>query len=283
MNRYLTKMVLLFCILLQATNGPFAQQPVFRNLFPTENFASVPDIVQDAKGFMWFACAGSLVMYNGYSLTYYKNDSKNSNSLGGQRVECLYADKEGMIWIGFMGSGLDRFNPATGIFTHFRHDPNNKLSIGHDLVASLFEDRDGNFWIGTHGGLDKLDKKTGIFTHYVHRRDDTASISNDQVRAIYQDRAGTLWLGTGSPWNIGLQSGLPGESGVEGEGGLNKMDVKTGRFTRYMNDPKKENSLINNKVRALFEDKAGNFWVGTAGDGLHTMDRKAGTFSTLSL
>ncbi|HEU4860548.1 MAG TPA: two-component regulator propeller domain-containing protein [Chitinophagaceae bacterium] len=45
-----------------------------------------------------------------------------------------------------------------------------------------------------------------------------------------------------------------------------------------MHDPKNPLSLINNKVRSIFEDSKGNFWVGTAGDGLHTMDRVRGIF-----
>ena len=31
-------------------------------------------------------------------------------------------------------------------------------------------------------------------------------------------------------------------------------------------------------MKAIFEDSRGTFWVGTAGDGLHTMDRDQGTF-----
>ena len=41
---------------------------------------------------------------------------------------------------------------------------------------------------------------------------------------------------------------------------------------------KDPHSLINNKVNAILEDSKGNFWVGTAGDGLHTMDRATGKF-----
>ncbi len=61
-------------------------------------------------------------------------------------------------------------------------------------------------------------------------------------------------------------------------GGLNKLNKKTGKFTRYLHDEKDPHSLIDNRVRAIFEDSRGNFWVGTAGDGLHTMDRAKGTF-----
>ena len=34
-------------------------------------------------------------------------------------------------------------------------------------------------------------------------------------------------------------------------------------------------------MRAIFEDSYGNFWIGTKGDGLHTMDRKTGLFTRI--
>ena len=37
-------------------------------------------------------------------------------------------------------------------------------------------------------------------------------------------------------------------------------------------------SLINNKIQAICEDSRGVFWIGTAGDGLHTMNRATGEF-----
>src|SRR6185436_4493342 len=60
---------------------------------------------------------------------------------------------------------------------------------------------------------------------------------------------------------------------------LNLFHRDNGTFTRYMHDPKDPHSLNGNKVRAIFEDSYGNFWIGTEGDGLHTMDRKTGKFT----
>lgn len=224
-------------------------------------------------------CGGELIKYDGYSTTYYKPGKLTSSSLAGPRVECVYADKDGMIWVGMLETGLDRLDPSTGIFTHYRHNIKDSTSISSDFVTVLYEDRSGNFWIGTHGGLNKLDKKTGTFTHYVHKDNDATSLSNNQVRAIYQDREGALWLGTGSTWG---GSSEYNEAGVAGEGGLNKMNISSGKFIRYMHNDKDTTTLINNKVRAVFEDKEGNFWVGTAGDGLHLMNRQTGKFQRLT-
>ena len=129
-------------------------------------------------------------------------------------------------------------------------------------------------WIGTTAGLDRFDSKTNTFLHYRYKANDPSSLSSDVVRAIYEDRQGTIWVGTGSAF--------PGENRVT-EGGLNKLNKKTGTFTRYLHDEKDPHSLIDNRVRAIFEDSRGTFWVGTAGDGLHTMDRAKGTCMILRI
>jgi signal transduction histidine kinase/ligand-binding sensor domain-containing protein len=237
-------------------------------------------ITQDRAGYLWFTGSG-LHRYDGHELTAYKHLDINPNSLASNRSEVVYADKDGYIWIALFGSGLDRFDPATGIFTHYRHNEHDPSTIAHDIVTFIYEDREGNFWICTHGGLDLLDRKTGKFKHYKNIPNDSTSLSNNQVRIIYEDRQGTLWIGTGSPFVVGV-GGASGESGKAGEGGLNRMDRKTGKFKRYLHDPKDPHSITENKVRAIFEDSRGNFWIGTTGDGLQTMNRETGTFQHYS-
>jgi Two component regulator propeller. len=95
-------------------------------------------------------------------------------------------------------------------------------------------------------GLDRLDQKTGKFIHYEHKDNDPTSLSYNIVRSLYEDHQGVLWIGTGLPF-------LP----LKG-GGLNRFDRKTGTFTRYMHDPDNPHSLINDKIRAIFEDSKGD-------------------------
>ena len=121
-------------------------------------------------------------------------------------------------------------------------------------------------------GLDRYDGKTNKFYHYKYNVNDPTSISSNQVRVIYEDKEGTIWVGCGNPF----VSENPSH-----EGGLNKLDVKTGKFTRYLHKDNDPNSLMDDRVRAVYEDSHGNFWVGSAGDGLHKMDRKNGTFERL--
>jgi signal transduction histidine kinase/streptogramin lyase len=84
---------------------------------------------------------------------------------------------------------------------------------------------------------------------------------------LYVDHDNTLWVATGMPWQ------------EDTLGGLNRYIPENESFERYIHDPDNPVSITNNKVRAMFEDSKGNFWVGTAGDGLHKLDRKTGSFT----
>ncbi|MEO8766351.1 MAG: two-component regulator propeller domain-containing protein [Ginsengibacter sp.] len=231
----------------------------------------VTGISQDPQGYMWFGTKRTgLYRYDGYNIISYKNQASNSNSLSYDAIETLYADSKGIVWIGTFGRGLDRFDPVTGNFTHFRFAANDPLSLSNDTVTAILEDKQKNLWIGTYGGIGRMDQKTGKFISYRYHETDPNSLSCNQVRTIYLDRQGTLWIGTGSAFH---------EKSTCNSGGLNRFDINSDKFTRYVHDAADTNSLIDNRVRAIFEDKYGTFYVGTAGDGLHTLDRNTGKFT----
>ena len=227
-------------------------------------------IAEDRNGFMWFGGIGGLYRYDGNEYVHYKHNPNDSASLSHSIVESLYIGSDDMIWIGTHGDGLSRLDPVTNTVTRFLHDESKLTSLGNDIVTSILEDSHGNLWIGTHGGLNLFDKATETFTRYLHDPDDPNSLSNNQVRALYEDSDGTLWVGTGSPSSS--------ETPV-GEGGLNRFHPESLTFTRYFHIPDDSSSLINNKVMSIYEDSRGTFWVGTIGDGLHSMNRETGSFT----
>ena len=228
----------------------------------------ITSMVQDHQGYMWFGTWGGLHRYDGYQVTTFIHRPDDAISLANTWVECLYVDRDGDLWVGTYGGGLDRFDRDVEGFSHYRHDPADSSSLSQNVVTAILEDTSGVLWVGTHGGLNRFDRATGAFKHFNHDPSGTNSLSDDQVRAIYQDHQGTLWVGTGSPTDP-----------PEGLGGLNRFDPISDTFVRYVHEPGDENSLIDSQVRALFDDSRGTFWIGTWGDGLHSMDRAAGTFS----
>jgi signal transduction histidine kinase/streptogramin lyase len=226
-------------------------------------------ISQDPNGYMWYAGPNEggkcIYKFDGARLLRFAHDPANQNSPGGIDPQTICAGGNGIIWIGFGDNGLDSYNPATGIFRHFRHDDKDSGSLSNNTVASLLVDHSGRVWVGTANGLNRLDEKTGKFNHYFHDTTNSRSLSNNVVRVIYEDHQGVIWVGTGFPFFRTAPS----------EGGLSRLDAD-GLFTNYKHDSNNIHSLINNKVSAIFEDSRGVFWVGTGGDGLHTMDRRTG-------
>lgn len=271
--RRLFKQTALYILLILANAFTVNSQQLQLTQLPILQDATwlITGITQDPQGYMWFGTKRTgLYRYDGYNTVSYKNQVSNPNSLSYDGIESLYSDKDGMIWIGTFGRGLDRFEPETGKFTHFRFSAADGASLGNDTVTCIMEDNENFLWLGTYGGISRMDKKTGKFINYRHNDNDVTSLSCNQVRAIYQDKQGTIWVGTGSGFY---------ENTVCKQAGLNRFDKTSGRFTHYFHDPDDPNSLIDNRVRVMFEDRQGTFYVGTAGDGLHTLDRRTGKFT----
>ncbi len=198
----------------------------------------------------------------------YKSNPRNQNSLISDNLECLYAGSKGNIWIGSKQNGLDSFEPETETFTHFRHNKADPTSLSSNVINAILEDRNGTLWVGTYNGLDTLNRKTGKFAHITNNSEAGLALNHENIKVIYEDKEGTIWIGSGN--SFGTQNPLLH--------GLYKFDKKTRKITRFKHNEKDETSLIDNRVRAIFEDSRGVFWIGTAGDGLHIMDRKKGTF-----
>ncbi|HQR45208.1 MAG TPA: two-component regulator propeller domain-containing protein [Thermoanaerobaculia bacterium] len=218
----------------------------------------IESIVQDRKGFLWFATEDGLNRYDGYGFTVYRYQAGNPRSLSYNDIKTLHEDRAGLLWVGTFEGGLNRFDPAAGVFTRYRNDPADPSSLAANTVRAILEDRAGNLWLGTQGGgLDRLDRATGRFAHLRFDPSDPSSLPHDDVRAILEDRSGTLWIGTYG-------------------GGLARYDREKGTFTRYRYDPADPQSLSHDLVTALFEDRRGTLWVGTYGGGVNAFDRSTG-------
>jgi signal transduction histidine kinase/ligand-binding sensor domain-containing protein len=232
----------------------------------------VQGMVQDKTGFLWFATQGGLFRYDGQNFVSYRYDVNNPNSLSNDYIESVFLDSQGLLWMTHWQQGaLTTFDTERGIFTRYQHEPENPESLSGNVLSCVTEDHQGNIWIGGELGLDRYDPQTGKFKHFHHEPENPKSLSYNRVRALYVDKNGTLWIGTGFPWDT-----------KSNEGGLNRFNPEDETFTRYLHDPDDSTSLINNKVRSIFEDSRGNFWIGTVGDGLHLMDREKGSFKRLT-
>ena len=71
---------------------------------------TVPTIIQDYQGYMWFGTRNGLCKYDGYKFTVYQHDPTDTTSIGSNIIETLFEDRTGTLWIGTFYGGLNKFN-----------------------------------------------------------------------------------------------------------------------------------------------------------------------------
>lgn len=222
--------------------------------------SNVMAILQDSRGFMWFGTRDGFTKYDGYKLTVYKQNIRDTSSISHNTVTDIIEDKEGNLWLATWEGGLNRYDRNKDRFVSYKFDDDIPHPISSNLISSILIDSQENFWIGTKGGgLNLLNRADTSFTYYRHHSNGPGSLSSDIVTKIYEDSAQNLWIGTL-------------------DGGLNLFNRKSQTFTNLQYDKHDKQSLSHNYVSEIFEDSQNRLWIGTKGGGLNLLDRETLTF-----
>ncbi|WNH11085.1 two-component regulator propeller domain-containing protein [Thalassobellus suaedae] len=202
---------------------------------------TVSSIKMDKEGNMWLGTSTGLNFVNpkGEPIKLFHKNIETPNALSHDRIGAFTEKKDGKIWIGTDGGGLNLFDPTTGEFWYYQHDPNDKHSLSNDYVLSLLEDKESRVWIGTYrGGLNKMDIETGHCKHYLQGNTEDGS----DIRKIFEDNTGQIWVGTN-------------------RGGLFKYIEEKDQFD-YIE------SLGKIDIRDIRNGDNGSLWLATYGDGI---------------
>ncbi|MBL4656806.1 MAG: hypothetical protein JKX73_02315, partial [Flavobacteriales bacterium] len=211
-------------------------------------------IYEDSKGIIWVGTHSGLNRYDPATgeFGYFQHAKDDPTSAPIGKLRSIIEDKQGNLWVASQRVGLTKFNHETEEFTYYSFDENDPDGISSDKIITMLLDRKENLWVGTYGGglnranLATLDPnaETIKFEHFRHDPNDPFSLSRDWIAAIHEDPQGHIWIGTHN-------------------GGLNKLDVSTGRFYRYEHNLQSRNSLADNTVYEIYEDDFGVLWFGT--------------------
>lgn len=152
----------------------------------------------------------------------------------GRVAQTVCQDARGGLWIGYNGGGVDHW--SAGALERF----GSEQAMGSSPVRAVMEDRANRVWAGAVGnGAGLFQFLRGRFDRVV-----AATVSRD-VFALFEDRRGRIWVGTGG-----------GAAVWDG----NEWSLFTTR-----------EGLSSDVVRAIAEGQDGDYWFGTRGGGLNRM------------
>ena len=106
----------------------------------------VGSILEDSRGFFWFATRSGLNRFDGQNFKVYRFHPNDSTSLIENQIKSLVEDDFGRIWISTHKKGLECFNPTTGIFHHFGFNFTD-LDDSEYYLPFLFKNANGRIWI----------------------------------------------------------------------------------------------------------------------------------------
>ena len=162
------------------------------------------------------------------------------DGLPDMKIECLFEDSRGMLWISTHDRGVARFDgDRFDVFTA-------QDGLPSDNVFSILEDRESVLWFGTAGGL----------TRYDGRMFQAVDLPSRELLWFLwgscEDRQGRLWFG------IGRRPGSP-PSVCQWDGEQLTLIPLTDRAVRESSD-----------ISCVVVDARGELWFG--GDGLYRYD-----------
>ena len=185
-----------------------------------------------------------------------KSEKSKSESHTQHSVRTIFVGNDNTVWAGTYGSGLIRYDQQNGSIK-FYTSTNGIGNIREDYLISIIEDRNRVLWIGTSAsGLNKFNLSSESFRTL--RFPEIVGNEKSSISAILEDRSRNLWVGT-------LSGNIIRVTKQFSENPIIKYFNADKYLSRYFKPI---------EIRAFYEDKNDNMWVGSFGQGIYLIDSK---------
>ena len=226
-------------------------------------YGEVLDMLVDRRGAMWFTTTVAALRLDEDGWTMYSMLDNEQEDIAGLIINQLMEDSAGNLWF-VSTAGVSRYDGMTWtIYT-------SSDGLANDWSSAILEDGAGGLWFGTEGGVTRYDE-----TWLTYTMED--GLAQNAVSAVLEDGTGQLWVATaegvsrfdGSTWMTyldgnyisGMARDQAGDMWFGGSGiGLIRYDGE--EWIRYT---AADGYLVNDRIRELMVDRAGNLWVATDG------------------
>ncbi|WP_160748287.1 two-component regulator propeller domain-containing protein [Flavobacterium sp. Sd200] len=230
-------------------HDPFVKQSLADN--------NITSICTDKTGNIWVGTRDKGITVIGNKTRHLQ---KGPGSITSNLIRSVFCDSRGVIWIGTK-EGLNCYNPSTGVFSDL------SAKVRYTTVFGINEDNEHNILIASWNGVYKYKPKQDIFINYSPEK----MMLHAHTRVVMQDSKGQIWVGC---------EGIGGNTG-----GISvlKQVANSDEFkvTAHFVHNEDRNSVSDNRINCIYEDKSGIIWIGT-GNGLDKYDPVNKTFTNLS-
>jgi ligand-binding sensor domain-containing protein/serine phosphatase RsbU (regulator of sigma subunit) len=245
----------------------------------------VRSLFQDTKGNIWIGTDNGLTLYDGYKFTIIGKEQ----GLTGSSVLKITEGSNGIIWAATNDGGLARL--TVGDSVNVRNFTSEEGLVS-DFVFDIYEDEDKRLWIGLVGGLNIIefeDNSSEKIKNILSPKIESESFIT--ILSIEPGKDGNVFLGS---YGNGLFKAVPSAGGksisVESSAINNRfpdliiwdlftrdnrelwlatdingvVKVKEDQITGVFN---RENGLLSNQILNIIEDREGNTWFASFGQG----------------
>jgi len=150
------------------------------------------DLKEDSEGALWIGTDASGLQHfdpQTEQFTVYKHSPNDPMSLSNNRVNSIYFDHLGTMWVGTQ-DGLDKFDRSTGTFkSYYEQD-----GLSGNVVSCILEDERGNLWMSTNNGVSKFDPLRQTFKTY-STTDGLPGTDLSGWGACYKSLSGEMFFG----------------------------------------------------------------------------------------
>ena len=175
--------------------------------------------------------------------------TQNSN-LSNDIVLCI-TEKEGQLWLGTDGGGINILDVDNNRFTHLKHVPGDKLySLPTNSINCIYRDSYNNIWMGgVYNGLISI-REVAMKTYTDVPFGNSLGLSHNIVISLHKENSKRIWIGTDG-------------------GGINSFNPETEAFTHYP-------TTKEDKITSICEFTPGRLLFSAFAEGLFVFDTATG-------
>lgn len=259
----------------------------FSTITPALSNPHVLCILQDSRGFLWIGTEDGLNRYDGYDITVYRNNPRDTTSLLKNAVLKIYEDSRGLLWVSTANGGLHVYNREQDNFKRL-----SQYSFNCE-VTEFYEDS-MSLWLGgvrnRKAFVERIDKRNGRKRYYnffdsCHPVQSLIPISDHEFWVGIRENGLFRWdlkrntiSRQGAPLKLHEVKKAGGNDlWIATGAGLYKYNVSTNTYIVYKTDTSP--ALPVNNILHLLKER-NYLWIGTENGGLCRLNTITNELST---